>query len=60
MKKLVGLMLAVMMALTVMLPLTALAEEPVTISFFDKNSGQGAGSAYRYQAGSDQPLRQSR
>lgn len=39
MKKLVGLMLAVMMALTVMLPLTALAEEPVTISFFDKNSG---------------------
>ena len=29
MKKLVGLMLAVMMALTVMLPLTALAEEPV-------------------------------
>ncbi len=39
MKKLVGLMLAVMMALTVMLPLAASAEEPVTISFFDKNSG---------------------
>ena len=35
MKKLVGLMLAVMMALTVMLPLAASAEEPVTISFFD-------------------------
>lgn len=39
MKKLVGLMLAVMMVLTVMLPLAASAEEPVTISFFDKNSG---------------------
>ena len=39
MKKLVGLMLAVMMALTVMLPIAALADEPVTISFFDKNSG---------------------
>jgi len=39
MKKLVTMMLAVMMALTVMLPLTATAEEPVTISFFDKNSG---------------------
>ena len=39
MKKLVTMMLAVMIVLTVMLPLTATAEEPVTISFFDKNSG---------------------
>ena len=39
MKKLLGLMLAVMMVLTVMLPLSASADEPVTISFFDKNSG---------------------
>ena len=37
MKKLVGLLLAVMMVLTIMAP--ALADEPVTISFFDKNSG---------------------
>ena len=39
MKKLLGLMLAVMMVLSVMLPLAASAEEAVTISFFDKNSG---------------------
>ena len=37
MKKLVSLMLAVMLALAIMAP--ALADEPVTISFFDKNSG---------------------
>ncbi len=39
MKKLVSLILAAVMALAVMLPLAASAEEPVTISFFDKNSG---------------------
>ena len=39
MKKLLGLMLAAMMVFSVMLPLAASAEEPVTISFFDKNSG---------------------
>jgi len=39
MKKLVSLILAAVMALAVMLPLAASADEPVTISFFDKNSG---------------------
>ncbi len=37
MKKLLGLLLAVMMALSVMLP--AMAEDAPVISFFDKNSG---------------------
>ncbi|MBQ8162713.1 MAG: extracellular solute-binding protein [Clostridia bacterium] len=39
MKKLLGLMLAVMMVLSISLPIASLAEEPVTITFFDKNSG---------------------
>ena len=39
MKKLLGLLLAVMMVSAILLPLAASAEEPVTISFFDKNSG---------------------
>ena len=34
----IGLFLAVIMVFTIMLP-AAMAEEPVTISFFDKNSG---------------------
>ena len=38
MKKMIGLFLAVIMVFTIMLP-AAMAEEPVTISFFDKNSG---------------------
>ena len=37
MKKLIGLLLVTMMVLTMVAPV--LAEEPVTISFFDKNSG---------------------
>ncbi|MBQ9262728.1 MAG: extracellular solute-binding protein [Clostridia bacterium] len=37
MKKLVGLLLAAMMVLSIMAP--ALADDAVTISFFDKNSG---------------------
>ena len=39
MKKILGLILALALVLSAMAPLSAMAEEGVTISFFDKNSG---------------------